>query len=422
MDLTNISPLEWFFLTALLAIWLMLLYHILLVYGGYRYFLTCRNNLPPAAAPDQYPSVSILVPAHNEELVIGRTVDAIMSMDYPRDKIELIVINDSSTDRTGEILAARQKLYPQLQVLTIKPPLGAKGKSNALNQGLKLARGELIAVYDADNTPEKPALRRLVETMLADPRLGAVVGMFRTRNRNKNILTRFINIEGICFQWMVQAGRFHWFGMSTIPGTNFIVRKAIMDQIGGWASEALTEDTEMTVRIYEQGYLIRWVPYSVTWEQEPETLRVWIKQRTRWSRGNLWVVFHYLQRPWRIKNRRILVDLIYFFFTYVFFFTFVIISDIIFVLGLLGQVSLTLQGPYQILWLLAYSLFVVETYIALNMERSEGTAQNLFLIMLMYFTYCQLWLLVVLRAMLLAGREKIAGQKTTWYKTERTAG
>ncbi|MSE22766.1 glycosyltransferase, partial [Lactobacillus parabuchneri] len=79
---------------------------------------------------------------------------------------------------------------------------GGKGKSNALNIGLKEAKGSIIAVYDADNTPEKQALRILVAELLADDKAGAVIGKFRTRNKNASLLTRFINIETLSFQWM----------------------------------------------------------------------------------------------------------------------------------------------------------------------------------------------------------------------------
>jgi len=179
---------------------------------------------------DEYPLVSVLIPAHNEAMVIGRAVDSMARLDYPRDRLEIIVINDSSTDKTAEILAEKQKQYSNLMVVTITPPLGAKGKSNALNQGLKASRGKYIVVYDADNTPERAAVRRLTEAIVRDPGLGAVVGKFRTRNRDTNLLTRFINIETLNFQWIVQAGRGSLFGLTTITGTNYIVRRDLLER------------------------------------------------------------------------------------------------------------------------------------------------------------------------------------------------
>lgn len=189
----------------------------------------------------------------------------------------------------------KQKVYPFLRVLEIKPPLGAKGKSNALNQGLKIAKGEYIVVYDADNTPERKAILNLVKFIIRSPELGAVVGKFRTRNKDKNLLTKFVNIETLSFQWLVQAARNYFLGLTTIPGTNFIIRKSLLEKIGGWNIHSLTEDTELTIRIYSEGYRIMWIPTAVTWEQEPEKIKIWIKQRTRWARGNISVIASYLK-------------------------------------------------------------------------------------------------------------------------------
>jgi Glycosyltransferases, probably involved in cell wall biogenesis len=197
---------DYAFVISMVMTWSVLLYHILLTYFGYRYFLISLG-FEEDEEIKEYPFISVLVPAHNEEKVIGNTVDAIARSYYPRDKFEIIVINDSSNDRTGEVLKEKQRLYPNLKVLEIKPPLGAKGKSNALNQGLKMAKGDYIVVYDADNTPERKAIYNLVRFIIKDDNLGAVVGKFRTRNKDKNLLTRFINIETLSFQWLIQASR-----------------------------------------------------------------------------------------------------------------------------------------------------------------------------------------------------------------------
>lgn len=417
----DITLIDWLFIISMVAIWLLLFFHVILTYVGYRHFVRSFGHDQAPAAIKNYPRVSVLIPAHNEEMVIGRTVDAMARLDYPPDCLEIIVINDSSTDRTGEILSQKQSVCPQLKVVTIKPPQGARGKSNALNHGLKAASGKYVVIYDADNTPERAAVRRLVEAILQDDSLGAVVGKFRTRNRDTNLLTRFINLETLNFQWIVQAGRCSLFGLTTITGTNFIVRRSILENIGGWNMNALTEDTELTVRIYEYGYRITWLPDAVTWEQEPERLSVWIKQRTRWARGNMWVISYYMRKLFLMKNRRMGGDILYFFLTYAVFFLSVVVSDVIFVLGLTGTAHITLGGPFTLIWFLAYALFVLETYISVSFEQGEGNIKNLLLIGLMYFTYCQLWLYVMLRSFWLSLRDRLTGKSIQWYKTERSS-
>src|SRR5262249_22135224 len=194
---------------------------------------------------------------------------------------------------------------------SVPPGEGGKGKSRALNLGLKQTRAEYIAIYDADNTPRPSALRYLMAQLLEDATLGAVLGKFRTVNKSRNILTRFINIETLSFQSMLQAGRWYLFKVATLPGTNFVVRRALLDKLNGWDEEAITEDSELSIRIYMEGFRIKYIPYSLTFEQEPETWRVWIKQRTRWVRGNNYVAFKFLKEITAFKQKFLAFELLY---------------------------------------------------------------------------------------------------------------
>ncbi len=269
--------------------------------------------------------------------------------------MELIVINDNSSDNSKDILQSIKDRYGRYNFTIINTDniTGGKGKSNALNIGYQKAKGDFIAIYDADNTPEKTALRYLVQTIVRDESLGAVIGKFRTRNKHKNILTKFINIETLSFQWIAQAGRkqllglctipgtnfigkfrtrnkhkniltkfinietlsFQWIaqagrkqllGLCTIPGTNFVLRRTTIEKLGGWDTKAIAEDTEISFRIYKMGQRITYVPQSVTWEQEPETINVWLKQRTRWVKGNIYVLVKYIKNLFKGKQNIVL--------------------------------------------------------------------------------------------------------------------
>ena len=153
-------------------------YHVFLTVGGYKHFLKTMHDDDVDMKMDYYPFVSVLVPAHNEEAVIGRTVEALGRFAYPKDRYEIVVINDCSSDKTGLILEEKQKKIPQLKVVTLQPPVGAKGKSNALNHGLKVSCGEYVAVYDADNTPERGALLQLVYKLYTNDKLGLLLESF----------------------------------------------------------------------------------------------------------------------------------------------------------------------------------------------------------------------------------------------------
>lgn len=416
----SLGIFDYLFLFCITSIWIMILINIILTIGGYIYYIkTLKFKIDKPL--DKYPMVSIIVPAHNEERVIEKTVISILNMSYPKDRAELIVVNDNSSDRTRKILEnvkANNNSFKMTIVNTDKEN-GGRGKSNALNIGYGKSIGDFVVVYDADNTPEKNALKILVNTIVEDKSLGAVIGKFRTRNKDKNLLTKFINIETLGFQWMVQAGRWQFFKISTIPGTNFIIRKSVIDKIGGWDSKAIAEDTEISFRIYRKGYRIKYMPLSVTWEQEPERVDVWIRQRSRWVKGNIYVLIKNFKLFFSKESRNIKFDLLYFASVYFFFLGSTLISDSIFLLGILGSVRLTIAGNTLILWLMAYIVFILQISITLSMEKGESNYKNVILIAVMYFTYCQLWLFVAIKGIFQYTKECFMGTEVKWYKTER---
>lgn len=417
MELTSV---DWLFIFSLTSIWILLLVNIILSLGGYIYYIKL-SKMKNYNKIQHYPTVSIVVPAHNEEKVIRRTVKSLLSFNYPIDKMELIVINDNSNDGTGRVLKNIKQIYKNFnfKIITTDSITGGKGKSNALNIGFKNSKGEYIAVYDADNTPNKNALIYLIKRIYKDERLGAVIGKFRTRNKNKNLLTRFINIETLSFQWMAQAGRWQLLNLCTIPGTNFIIRRNIIKDLNGWDINAIAEDTEISFRLYKMGYKIAFMPLAVTYEQEPETLKVWFRQRTRWAKGNVYVLVKYLKSVFSKKSRNIRFDLFYFFSVYFFFLSSVVISDVLFFLSIFNVIKIDVEGNFFILWILAYILFIIQIGITLTMEKGESGVKNIILIPFMYFSYCQLWLLVAINGIIQYIEDKILKKKVKWYKTER---
>ncbi|WP_040952466.1 glycosyltransferase family 2 protein [Gorillibacterium massiliense] len=407
-------------LIAVTCIWALLLVNVLLIVAGYLYYLQ-NENKPVPELEGEAPFVSIMVPAHNEGKVIVQTVESLLSLNYPHDRYEIIVINDNSSDNSSLLLGQLQADHPgrNLIIINTDSVIGGKGKSNALNIGFSRSRGELIAIYDADNTPEKNALRYLVSEITHDQTLGAVIGKFRTRNRNASVLARFINIETLSFQWMAQAGRWKLFKLCTIPGTNFIMRREIVERIGGWDVKAIAEDTEISFRIYLMGYRIKFQPKSVTWEQEPQTVKVWFKQRTRWAKGNIYVIVKNFPLFFDRSARRIHFDLFYFISIYVLLLSSIIVSDLLLILRAFGYVHTTIASFSTFLWVLAIILFITGTFITLTTEKGEMRLSNLWLIMLMYISYCQMWMLVSANGMYGFVKDLILKREVKWYKTER---
>jgi len=403
------------FVFSVVFIWLMLLYQFVLTIGGFLCNRKAKKEDAIEIDEALLPTVSILIPAKNEEKVIGSLLSRIMEFDYPSEKLEVIVINDASTDNTAKIITDISKEDDRIKMLDIPKGEGGKGKSAALNRALKIASNDAIVIYDADNVPEKDSLKKICKALVLDKRLAAVTGKFRAYNKGRNLLTKLINIEGISFQSIIQAGRWQLFKISAIPGTNFVIWKHVLEELGGWDVHALTEDSELTFRVYEKGYLIKFVPTATTWEQEPETLKVWLRQRTRWAMGNNYIISKYARKMFTTRPRLTLVELINMLYLYYFFVFAILFSDLLFVLSLFGAIHIQVIGPYTELWLLAFLLYILEVLIALSYER-EDTFSSLYYILMAYFTYTKLWIVVVLRGVYQEYSHK--GERT-WAKTER---
>ncbi len=410
------SILEVIFLVTVILIWFMIGYQFIFsVYGYINFIKSLKEKKEVDKLNFDFPTCTILIPAHNEEKVIGNTIEAMLNLKYPKDKLKIMVINDGSKDATKEIIENFSKQDSRVVLYDVPKGQGGKGKSRALNLGVKQVDSEVIAIYDADNTPDSMALHYLVASLISNKELGAVIGKFRTVNKNRNLLTRFINIETLSFQSMLQAGRWQLHKIATLPGTNFVMWNWLIKELDGWDEEALTEDSELSIRIYELGYMIKFLPYAITYEQEPETWKVWIKQRVRWVRGNNYVISKFMKRIPYFKNKRMRFDLLYTLALYYVFFIAIVLSDLLFFASLLGFISIPLPGPFTVVWVSAFFLFLFEIMLAVSFDR-EDNFKNAVLILLMYFTYCQLWIFVMLRAFYL---ENIKKEKHFWDKTVR---
>jgi cellulose synthase/poly-beta-1,6-N-acetylglucosamine synthase-like glycosyltransferase len=405
------------FVLAVALIWLMLAYQSLLFFLGHLYYRRTRQapGNTPAVPDSELPCISVLVPCHNEAAVIAHTIRALQTLDYPPDKLEFLLINDGSTDNTAEVIRGFSA-DPRLRLLEVPRSRSARGKASALNYALSYVQHPVLAVYDADNLPEPGALRPLVSQLVRNPRLAAAVGMYRAWNRHRALLTRFVNIEGIGFQWIIQAGRWMLMHLTMLPGTNYVVHKQVVEQLGGWDVQALTEDSELTIRIYQAGYWIQLVPAAVSWEQEPERIANWFRQRRRWVRGFNYVFQKHAARLLRTHPRRLGIEMLGSHLLYYFFFLAIVISDILFLLCVGSLISINVPGPYSLVWILAYAMFVLQLVIALSYEEGEDSTTNILLALVMYFTYCQLWIPVVALA---CYDDFIGRREIKWAKTER---
>ncbi len=403
------------FLLSLTAMWLALFYHAFVTVKGYEYFKFIQAQGEEMLVTLQdLPGVSVLVPAKNEEQVLEATLNALLELDYPKDRIELVILNDGSTDNTKKILDEYAAKYSRIKPVHIPVTEQCHGKAAVLNEGLKHSKYDLLVVFDADNVPEILSVQYLVRALLKDEKFAAVCGKIRTLNRNKNLLTRFANIEFIVHQWLLQGGRWRAHRIALLPGTNYVIRRDALLKAGSWDPKALTEDTELSLRLFTLGYTIAFFPLANSWEQEPEDWVVWRRQRLRWIQGNKYIVKRFLvDKSFRKAN---FANFFYMFVMYYALVLFIALSDIIFILGLLGLAKVSFLWPLVAMWAFAIAIFTLEIMIALTCEVGEATWSNFGLAVLMYFTYCQQWLYVALKSFVVARNGK---KKVFWDKTQR---
>jgi cellulose synthase/poly-beta-1,6-N-acetylglucosamine synthase-like glycosyltransferase len=240
---------------------------------------------------DNYqPSVSILIPAHNEDKVIGKLLQKMTKLSYPRDDLEIVMIDDASTDKTGEIADQISKQDPIIKVLHRTIQEGGKGKASALNAGLKVAKGEIVLCFDADYIPHPDIVNRLVKKF-ANPAVGAVQGRPVVSNEPQNIITRLIALERIGGYRVDQEARDALGLIPQFGGTVGGFRRSVVDIFGGFDASMLTEDTDLTFQIYLAGYKIRYCGEAECYEEAVDNWRAYWRQRYRWAKGHMQVCF-----------------------------------------------------------------------------------------------------------------------------------
>jgi cellulose synthase/poly-beta-1,6-N-acetylglucosamine synthase-like glycosyltransferase len=246
------------------------------------YFTYYRKKKDPPEATDK--TVTILIPAYNEEKSIDKTIESALAIDYPKNKIEIIVINDGSKDRTYGIAKKLASKYSRVRVFTKENG----GKGSALNLGLKKAKGEIVVSMDADTFVKPDALKKMVgyfrekRVMSVSPSMALY--------KPKSIWARAVQIEyflGVFLRKSFATVN----AIHVTPGAFSAYRKSFFDKYGGYDEGNLTEDLEVALRIQDKGYVIENAPEAVARTVSPESFKGLLMQRRRWYTGlvrNLW--------------------------------------------------------------------------------------------------------------------------------------
>ncbi|MBI4783677.1 MAG: glycosyltransferase family 2 protein [Oscillatoriophycideae cyanobacterium NC_groundwater_1537_Pr4_S-0.65um_50_18] len=263
--------------------------------------------------PEDYPYVSLMVAAKNEEAVVRSLVQDLCNLDYPASRYDLWIIDDASTDRTPLLLDRLAQEYQQLNVVHRLPNSGG-GKSGALNQVLPLTQGDIIAVFDADAHVPSNLLRQVVP-MFQRSQLGAVQVRKAIANATTNLWTRGQEAE-MALDSFIQQRRIALGGIGELRGNGQFVRRSALERCGGWNEETITDDLDLTVRLHLDQWDIDLLMHPAVGEEGvTRAVGLW-HQRNRWAEGGYQRYLDY----WRLiaQNRlgtRKTVDLFLFWMT-----------------------------------------------------------------------------------------------------------
>lgn len=250
------------------------------------------------------PTVSILIPARNEEKVIGRLLQRIAELTYPHDKLQVIVIDDASSDSTGRIADEYSSKYAFIEVLHRENGNGGKGKAPAMNAGFKRATGEILLCFDADYYPQKDIVEKLAKEF-ADPNVGAVQGRVVVLNEPQNMVTRLVALERIGGYRVDQEARDDLGLIAQFGGTVGGFRFSVLASLHGWDESILAEDTDLTFRVYLAGYKVRYVIDAECYEEAVDNWKAYRQQRYRWARGHMQCCFKHSSKVLKSKKLRV---------------------------------------------------------------------------------------------------------------------
>jgi len=252
----------------------------------------------PPPLPDPSPGVSVLIPCHNEEKCVRETIEQAVALDYPN--YEVIAIDDGSTDSTPSILDELARRHSGLRIVTMSRN---SGKAAALTMGALVARHEIIVCHDADAYLGKDAIRWFVWHFANFPRVGAVTGNPRIRNRTtllgKIQVGEYSTIIGMIKRTQRLAGK-----VFTVSGVAVAFRKRALLDVGFWRRDTVTEDIDITWRLQMRFWDVRYEERALCWILTPETMRGLWKQRVRWARGGAEAVIRYGRSLFDYKQRR----------------------------------------------------------------------------------------------------------------------
>ncbi len=279
--------LAWLYIFLALSLALFGLNQFIIIALYFRY-LKHNPPTPPCPKEEEWPPVTVQLPIYNEASVVDRAIEALARLDYPRDKLEIQILDDSD-DETTRIAQKKVREWEArgLRIVLIHRNSRDGFKAGALAEGLKSATGEFIAIFDADFIPPRNFLRLTIPYFLQDPRLGMLQTRWGHLNREYSLVTRaqalaldgHFLVEQLARQ---RAGLFMGFN-----GSAGVWRRSCIEDAGGWQSDTLTEDLDLSYRAQLRGWKCLFLPEIVVPAEIPPQINAFKNQQRRWAKGSI---------------------------------------------------------------------------------------------------------------------------------------
>lgn len=264
-------------------------------------FFRFKKNFPTAQTPswEQLPRVTVQLPVFNEKYVVERLIDAIAKLEYPKDKLEIQLLDDS-TDETPYLIKKQLEKYPEINFVYLHR-INRKGfKAGALREGLEVAKGEFIVIFDADFVPSPTFILKTIGHF-ADPEVGMVQSRWTHLNENYSILTR-LQAFALDAHFMVeQMGRNAQNAFINFNGTGGIWRKSCILESGNWQDDTLTEDLDLSYRAQQKGWKFIYRPDIESPAELPPVMSAIKSQQFRWTKGGAECASKHLLNVWKMK-------------------------------------------------------------------------------------------------------------------------
>jgi cellulose synthase/poly-beta-1,6-N-acetylglucosamine synthase-like glycosyltransferase len=393
------------FLDGFFIVAIILIISRLLLIGLLAIIQRYKEKKKKFVAVNYQPKVSVIVPAFNEEVNAIRTVNYLLKSTYP--DLEVIFVDDGSKDDTFNIVNSAFKDNSRVRVLTKTNG----GKAAALNFGIEYALGEILVCIDADTILPADAISKMIP-FFEDSRVGSVAGNVRVGN-TVNMLTHWQSIEYTTSQNFDRRAYDAVNAILVVPGAIGAFRKSAMSEIEGFTTDTLAEDCDLTLRMLRAGYKIRTCNEALALTEAPETLNMFMKQRSRWTFGMMQSFWKHRDLLFSFRKPNIglmaLPNLL------IFNFLIPILSplvDILFIAGLFTHDA----EQYIFFYLLYYFIDCLIASLAYHYDHQKFTLRKALYLFVQRFVYRQLLFVVLFKAYIKA----IKGELVSWGVLKRT--